>query len=52
LDYFIRHYQNSTEELVAEIKQLKSAKQQLEAEVMELKEELAIERDHSQDIND
>jgi hypothetical protein len=33
LDYFIRHYQNSTEELVNRIKKLESKKKKLEDRV-------------------
>ncbi|CAG8636473.1 364_t:CDS:2 [Ambispora gerdemannii] len=49
LDYFIRHYQNSTEELVNQIKQLKSEKASLETENAKLKEELTIERETNQE---
>jgi hypothetical protein len=49
LDYFIRHYQNSTEELVVQIKQLQSEKERLENEVAKLKEELDIEQETNQE---
>ncbi|CAG8736921.1 9052_t:CDS:2, partial [Cetraspora pellucida] len=48
-DYFARHYQNSTEELVVQIKQLKSEKERLENEVITLKEELTTERETNQE---
>ncbi len=48
-DYFIRHYQNSTEELVTEVKQLKSEKKRLEDKVTGLEEALEIERETNQE---
>ncbi len=48
-DYFIRHYQNSTEELVTRIKELESKNKQLENKVTKLEEELEIERETNQE---